>query len=78
MCIRDRPTPIQGALMFSCLGRGQTLYQIPNFDSQLLANYFPGVPIGGFFCNGEIGPVGKETFLHGYTSVIALLRQLRI
>ncbi len=71
-------TPIQGALMFSCLGRGQTLYQVPNFDSQLLANYFPGVPIGGFFCNGEIGPVGKETFLHGYTSVIALLRQLRI
>ena len=69
-------TPIRGALMFSCLGRGQTLYQMPNFDSGLLANYFPGVSLGGFFCNGEIGPIGQETFLHGYTSVIALLRQL--
>ncbi|MDJ0732345.1 MAG: FIST C-terminal domain-containing protein [Crocosphaera sp.] len=69
-------TPVQGAFMFSCLGRGQTLYQVPNFDSQLFANYFPGVPVGGFFCNGEIGPVGKETFVHGYTSVIALLRPL--
>ncbi|MGB5596551.1 MAG: FIST N-terminal domain-containing protein [Crocosphaera sp.] len=68
-------SPIQGALMFSCLGRGQTLYQTPNFDSQLFSNYFPGVSLGGFFCNGEIGPVGKQTFLHGYTSVFALLRQ---
>ncbi len=69
-------TPIEGALMFSCLGRGQTLYQRPNFDSQLFASYFPGVSLGGFFCNGEIGPVGTETFLHGYTSVLALLRPL--
>ncbi|MDJ0660537.1 MAG: FIST C-terminal domain-containing protein [Crocosphaera sp.] len=74
----NRSTAIQGALMFSCLGRGQNLYQMPNFDSQLFANYFPGVSLGGFFCNGEIGPVGKETFLHGYTSVLALLRQLSI
>ncbi|MDJ0601164.1 MAG: FIST C-terminal domain-containing protein [Crocosphaera sp.] len=71
-------TSIQGALMFSCLGRGQTLYQMPNFDSQLFTNYFPGISLGGFFCNGEIGPVGQETFLHGYTSVFALLRQLNI
>ncbi|ACB52736.1 unknown [Crocosphaera subtropica ATCC 51142] len=71
-------TSIQGALMFSCLGRGQTLYQMPNFDSQLFANYFSGVPLGGFFCNGEIGPVGRETFLHGYTSVFALVRQLSL
>ncbi|MEL4894511.1 FIST signal transduction protein [Crocosphaera sp. Alani8] len=71
-------TPLKGALMFSCLGRGQTLYNTPNFDSQLLTSYFPEIPVGGFFCNGEIGPVGKETFLHGYTCVIALLRQLSV
>ena len=34
------------------------------------------VPIGGFFCNGEIGPVGGSTFLHGYTSVFGICRQL--
>ncbi|MDJ0509744.1 MAG: FIST C-terminal domain-containing protein [Crocosphaera sp.] len=65
---------VKGALMFSCLGRGETLYQKPNFDSQLFANYFPGVNLGGFFCNGEIGPVGNQTFLHGYTSVFALFQ----
>ena len=33
-----------------------------------------GVPVGGFFCNGEIGPVGGTTFLHGYTSSFGLFR----
>ena len=32
------------------------------------------VPVGGFFCNGEIGPVGGTTFLHGYTSSFGLFR----
>ncbi|WP_416245404.1 FIST signal transduction protein [Crocosphaera sp. XPORK-15E] len=68
-------TPIKGALMFACLGRGQNLYSNENFDSELFSSYFPEVPLGGFFCNGEIGPVGKETFLHGYTSAFALFRQ---
>lgn len=63
-----------GALMFSCLGRGEGLYGKPNFDSNLFRRYF-NIPIGGFFCNGEIGPVGGNTFLHGYTSVFGICRQ---
>lgn len=63
-----------GALMFSCLGRGEGLYGKANFDSQLFRQYLPGLPLGGFFCNGEIGPVGNSTFLHGYTSVFAICR----
>lgn len=62
-----------GALMFSCMGRGRALYGVPNFDSELFCRYLRGVPLGGFFCNGEIGPVGGGTFLHGYTSVFAIL-----
>ncbi|MEM8778571.1 MAG: FIST N-terminal domain-containing protein [Cyanobacteria bacterium P01_G01_bin.49] len=69
------PTPIKGALLFACLGRGQMLYNQANFDSQRFSLHFPQIPLGGFFCNGEIGPVGNETFLHGYTSAFALLRQ---
>ncbi|MEA5510794.1 FIST N-terminal domain-containing protein [Crocosphaera sp. UHCC 0190] len=68
-------TSIKGALMFACLGRGQNLYGTANFDSERFSHYFPGVSLGGFFCNGEIGPVGKQTFLHGYTSAFALFRQ---
>lgn len=64
-----------GALLFSCLGRGKELYGQPNFDSQLLHRYLGNIPIGGFFCNGEIGPVGERTFLHGYTSVFGIFRQ---
>ncbi|BFM41056.1 FIST N-terminal domain-containing protein [Synechocystis sp. LKSZ1] len=63
-----------GALMFSCLGRGTNLYPDANFDSQVFQRFLPGVPLGGFFCNGEIGPVGQQTFLHGYTSAFAILR----
>lgn len=64
-----------GALMFACLGRGEGLYDQPNFDSGLFNLYFPHVPLSGFFCNGEIGPVGNTTFLHGYTSVFGICRQ---
>jgi small ligand-binding sensory domain FIST len=31
-----------------------------------------GVPAAGMFCNGEIGPVGGRTFLHGFTATMAL------
>jgi small ligand-binding sensory domain FIST len=30
-------------------------------------------PSAGFFCNGEIGPVGGSNFLHGYTASIGLI-----
>ncbi len=68
------PSPV-GALMFSCLGRGEGLYRKPNFDSELFHRYIKDVPLGGFFCNGEIGPVGDSTFVHGFTSVFAICRQ---
>jgi len=63
-----------GALIFSCLGRGEGLYGKPNFDSQLFQRYVQDIPLGGFFCNGEIGPVGDSTFVHGFTSVFAICR----
>ena len=63
-----------GALMFSCMGRGEGLYGEPNFDTQLFAQYFDRVPVSGFFCGGEIGPVGNSTFLHGYTSVFGIVK----
>ena len=64
-----------GALMFSCLGRGRSLYDEPDFDSGLFTRTVPNIPLGGFFCNGEIGPVGGASFIHGFTSVFGILRQ---
>lgn len=71
---REHPSPT-GALMFSCLGRGEGLYGEPNFDSQLVNEYLNETAIAGFFCGGEIGPVGGSTFLHGYTSVFGICRE---
>lgn len=67
-----------GALMFSCLGRGETLYGRRNFDSQMFNRYLGDIPMGGFFCSGEIGPIGGSTFLHGYTSVFGICRQQQL
>jgi small ligand-binding sensory domain FIST len=66
------PDPAIGAFMFSCLGRGKQLYGEPDFDGRLFQRYFPNIAVSGFFCNGEIGPVGGSTFLHGYTSVFGI------
>lgn len=66
-----------GALLFSCLGRGQYLYGVPNHDSDMFRDKLGEIPLGGFFCNGEIGPVGKTTFLHGYTSSFGIFRPSR-
>jgi small ligand-binding sensory domain FIST len=65
---------VAGALLFSCLGRGKFLYGQSNHDSDCFREILGEVPLGGFFCNGEIGPVGGTTFLHGYTSSFGLFR----
>ncbi len=62
------------ALLFQCLGRGQYLFGQPDHDTGLFRDMVAPVPLAGFFCNGEIGPVGESTFLHGYTSSFALFR----
>ena len=65
----------RGALLFSCLGRGVHLFGQADHDTGLFQESLGPVPLGGFFCNGEIGPVGRMTFLHGYTSAFALFRE---
>jgi len=64
----------RGALLFSCLGRGEHLYGKPNHDTDLFHARVGPLPLGGFFCNGEIGAVGGSTFLHGYTSCFGIFK----
>lgn len=63
-----------GALLFSCNGRGTKLYDHPNGDVSALNAFFKGMPVAGFFCAGEIGPIGGRNFLHGHTASLALIR----
>ena len=60
------------SLVFSCNGRGRNFFGVPNHDAATLAEIFGPLPSAGFFCNGEIGPIGSASFLHGYTASIAL------
>ena len=61
------------SLLFSCNGRGRGLFSVPDHDAGLLGEVFGVHPVAGFFCNGEIGPVGKNNHLHGYTASAVLL-----
>jgi len=61
-----------GALMFTCNGRGSRLFPGPDHDAGLLASVLGEIPMAGFFCAGEIGPVGGQNFLHAFTASIAL------
>jgi len=63
---------VRGAVLFSCLGRGEGMYGTRSHDIKMLREYFGTVPTTGFFCNGEIGPVGGRAFVHGFTSVVGL------
>jgi small ligand-binding sensory domain FIST len=63
-----------GALMFSCVGRGEALFGEAGHDSKVIAQHLGKLPIGGFFGNGELGPVGGQTWIHGYTTVLAFFR----
>jgi small ligand-binding sensory domain FIST len=61
-------------LVFSCGGRGSRLFGEPDHDLRLVRAKLGAFPMAGFFCNGEIGPVGENVFLHGFTSSMALFR----
>jgi small ligand-binding sensory domain FIST len=67
----------QGALLFSCCGRGRGLYGKPHHDVRMIQSVVGAndpLPIAGFFANGEIGPVGGMNYIHGYTSSLVLMK----
>jgi small ligand-binding sensory domain FIST len=74
---RTGSEPPSGALLFSCTGRGSGLFGAADHDTALFEEKLGPAALGGFFCNGEIGPVGGTTYLHGYTSAFALFRPRR-
>jgi small ligand-binding sensory domain FIST len=57
------------ALLFSCVGRGAGFYGQADHDSNAYRRIVADIPVGGFFCGGEIGPIQGTTYVHGQTSV---------
>jgi small ligand-binding sensory domain FIST len=69
---RLEPGFVYGGCLCSCNGRGQNLFGRPDHDAQMVQEELGPLGLAGFFCNGEIGPVGDRNFLHGYTASLAL------
>jgi small ligand-binding sensory domain FIST len=61
-----------GALLFTCNGRGTSLFAAPDHDARAVGEALGGDALAGFFCAGEIGPVGGKPFLHGFTATLAV------
>jgi len=66
---RGRPA---GALLFTCNGRGTNMFPEPDHDARVVAAALGTEALAGFFCGGEIGPVGGKAFLHGFTATLAV------
>lgn len=62
-----------GALLFTCNGRGTRLFDQANHDATAITSAFNEIALAGFFAAGEIGPIGNQNFMHGFTASLAIL-----
>ena len=67
----DGRNPLFG-LYFNCCARGISLYGTPGEDTALIREYFPNLPLIGFFTFGEIAPIEHVNHLHHYSGILAL------
>jgi small ligand-binding sensory domain FIST len=74
LLVGNRPPTGVGALLFTCNGRGTSLFPEPNHDAALIQREWGPLPVAGFFAQGEIGPIGGKNFLHGFTASIAVFQ----
>ena len=44
-------------------------------DAQTVQRQLGPLGLAGFFCNGEIGPIGTSNFLHGFTASIGIFQE---
>jgi small ligand-binding sensory domain FIST len=63
---------VYGGCLCSCNGRGRGLFGEPDHDARMIQERLGPIGLAGFFCNGEIGPIGDKNFLHGFTASLAL------
>ena len=72
---KQRAAP-QGALLFSCNGRGTRLFPKPNHDAGVIQELCGPLALAGFFAQGELGPVGGRNYIHGFTASVALFEDV--
>lgn len=70
----DADPRVAGTLLFTCNGRGRAFFGLPNHDVEAVTAGLGQSRIAGAFCAGEVGPVGAEAFVHGFTASLAVFR----
>lgn len=75
-------TPPAGGLLFTCNGRGTRLFGEDHHDARTVSDALKHddgspMPLSGFFAAGEIGPIGDQSFVHGHTATLAMIRPKR-
>ena len=63
------------ALTFTCNGRGEHLFGHPGHDAELIHEATGSRASSGMFCAGELGPVGSQNHLHGFTASTLLFHK---
>jgi small ligand-binding sensory domain FIST len=63
---------ILGGCLCSCNGRGQRMFGRASHDAGLIQEQLGPLALTGFYCAGELGPVGGKNFLHAYTASLGL------
>jgi small ligand-binding sensory domain FIST len=71
-----KPAKPGGALLFTCNGRGTRMFRAPHHDAGVLRDELGDVPVAGFFAAGELGPVGGQNFIHGFTASAVLFEDV--
>ena len=66
--------PPDFGLFFPCMGRGPYFYGGIDRDLDLVKARYPGMPMIGFYGNGEIGPLNGENEIFQYSAVLGLFK----
>jgi small ligand-binding sensory domain FIST len=66
------PLPVRGGLLFTCNGRGRSMFEAAHHDARAIRSEVGAIPLAGFFAAGELGPLGKRNYIHGFTACVGL------
>jgi small ligand-binding sensory domain FIST len=75
LALASTDAPAGGALVFTCNGRGQRLFGLPDHDAHAVDATVRSGAVAGMFCAGEIGPVGPRSYVHGFTACVLLFHE---
>lgn len=82
----ERGKNVDAMLCFNSVARGYRMFEEDDHDAKIIAERFSGIPMAGFFSNGEIASrrggfdlLGEEEFstrVMGYSDTLVMLRDL--